>query len=286
MLKRIPLDQITRNPDQPRQHFDAETLAELAASIAANGLQQPITVRPVAGPVPYMIVAGERRYRAHLLLAERGEADAILCHVRRMDDETMHIHAILENLQRAEVSPLEEAVAYQRMIDDFGFSVADLARQLGITQSWRITERLRLLGLTADNRDLLSRGVVTLTQAYHMAALSPNGQQEFLGLVRAGLVGSNRACEAAAAKIAAREAQIEMPMPAAPKPRASLKGLEDRLDALGTALQPLFKEGPFAAPENLDPDEAARCMEKTRLLQRHLRQIQGEIERASAAAAA
>ncbi|MBM2293767.1 ParB/RepB/Spo0J family partition protein [Sulfitobacter pseudonitzschiae] len=286
MLKRIPLEKITRNPDQPRQTFEPRALADLAASIKENGLKQPITVRPVDGPVPYMIVMGERRYRAHCLLAEAGETVDILCHVRKMDDREMHIDAILENLQRAEVSPLEEAAAYQRAIDDLGFTVPELAKKLGVSQHWRITDRIRLLGLTDDNRQLLATGIITQTQAYHMARLSPNGQQTFVKLCAQGLVSTNQAAEQAAAAIEAKENQIDMPMVIDMPKRVSIKSTENRIDALGAALQPLFKDGAFKVDGNIDTAEAQRCIEKLKLLARNIGQVEREILRAASVSAA
>lgn len=283
MLKRIPLTDIMRNPDQPRQSFEPRALADLAASIKENGLKQPITVRPVDGPVPYMIVMGERRYRAHCLID--GETE-ILCHVRKMDDRTMHIDAILENLQRAEVSPLEEAIAYERAIDSLGFSIGELAKKLGISQQWRITDRLALLGLTANNRELLGQGIITPTQGFHMARLSPNGQQTFLSLIKQGLVSTNAAADQAATAIEAKESQCEMLMDIEPVKRQSIKTIEDRIDKLGAALQPLFKDGQFAIEGIIDTSEAQRSIEKIKLIRQHMGQIERELLRAASVSAA
>jgi ParB family chromosome partitioning protein len=283
MLKRIALSDITRNPDQPRQTFEPRALGDLAASIKENGLKQPITVRPVDGPVPYMIVMGERRYRAHCLID--GETE-ILCHVRKMDDRTMHIDAILENLQRSEVSPMEEAVAYQRAIDQLGFSIGELAKKLGISQQWRITDRLALLGLTENNRELMTQGIITPTQGFHMARLSPNGQHIFLGLIKQGLVSTNASADQAATAIEAKEDQCEMLMGAEPPQRRSIKSIEDRIDKLGAALQPLFKDGEFAVEGMIDTSEAQRSIEKIKLIRQHMGQIERELVRAASVSAA
>lgn len=291
MLKRIPLSDITRNPDQPRQHFDERALADLAESISINGLKQPITVRPIDGNDDgphFMIVMGERRFRAHQLLATEGKADTILCHVRRMSDEDMHIDAILENLQRAEVSPLEEAIAYERMIREYGYTEASLANQLGIGQTWRIGDRLCLLKLTPDNRDLLTKGVITMKQARAMSRLSTNGQQEFLQLAKAGLVNSKEACYEAADKIAAKEAQGGMDLgedDLAPRKKQSAKSYEDRIDKVGAALSPMLKDGRFECPDDIDTAEAMRCVEKVKGLQACLRQIERELTRAASVSA-
>lgn len=119
-----------------------------------------------------------------------------------------------------------------------------------------------------------------------MAGLSPNGQQAFLRVCMAGLASTDRAAAEAADAIAAKEAQTAMPMDMPAPKRASIKSVEDRIDRLGGALQPLFRDGPFKAPEHIDPDEARRCLEKLRLVMKHMRQIEGEITRAASVAVA
>lgn len=289
MLKRIPLELITRNPDQPRQTFDKVALEDLASSIRENGLQQPITVRPMernADGHEFMIIMGERRFRAHKLLSDEGHTADILAQVRKMGDREMHINAILENLQRSEVSPLEEADAYQRAIEVFDFTVPELAKKLGISQSWRITYRLKLLGLTRDNRDLVARGVISMTQAYHMAGLSVNGQTSFLTLCKSGLASTEASAGAAADAIATKEAQIEMPMVTQLPKRQSIKSVEDRVDQVGTAVQPFFKDGQFKIQGRLDPSQAQRCAEKIKLIRAHLGQVERELMRAASVSAA
>lgn len=289
MTRKISLCAITRNPKQPRAHFDAKKLAELAASIKENGLKQPITVRPIPQTedgAKYMIVMGERRYRAHLLLQEQGLIDKIECHVREMGDAEMMIDAIIENDQRVDVSPMEQAIAYQKAMDQLGMTVEELAKKLGILQPWRIVERTQLLGLTADNRQLLEQGVVSATQAFHMAPLSPNGQQRFLQMVKLGLASSNKAAEECAAAIRAKEDQMGFDMPEdQPRPKKSIKPVEDRILALGQSLMPLFKDGPFVAPNDLDTSEAQRCIEQIRLIKGHLGQIERELNRAASVSA-
>ena len=292
MLKRIPLHLVTRNPDQPRQHFDARALAELADSIAANGLMQPITVRPIPETPEghrYMVICGERRFRAHLLLAERGALDAVLAHVRKMDDSQMHIEAILENLQREGISHLDEAIAFQRAIDEHGFTVETLAERLGIRQPWRIERRLRLLGLAPEMQALYRHGtVITEVHGQHMAGLSLNGQREFVSLIKRGLVPNDAAARAAADAIRHKEATVDLPLgepEARRKPRASLRTVEERIDALGGQLQPFFKDGQWTAPDNIDVAEAERCREKLRLLKQHIVHMERELARAASVTA-
>jgi ParB family transcriptional regulator, chromosome partitioning protein len=151
----IPLDQIEPNPEQPRKIFEANALEELAASIEENGLLQPITVTELA-PGRYQIVAGERRWRAHKLLAERGAKPFILAILREFDAEETAVAAIIENDQRVDVTPLEQARSYQRMVDEFGHDTQSLAVKIG-KPVFRIEERLRLLNLTEDCQFLLEK---------------------------------------------------------------------------------------------------------------------------------
>lgn len=288
MLKRIPLELITRNPDQLRQTFNKAALEELAASIFENGLQQPITVRPIerdADGHEFMVIMGERRFRAHKLLLEDGHCTHILAQVRKMGDREMHINAILENLQRSEVSPLEEADAYQRAIEVFGFTVPELAKKLGISQSWRITYRLKLLGLTPDNRNLVTRGVISMTQAYHMAGLSVNGQTSFLALCKSGLASTEASAAAVAAAIEAKEAQIEMPIVAEQPRKQSISSIDTQVDRIGASVQPFFKDGQFKIKGPLDPGQAQRCAEKIKLLRAHLGHVERELMRAASVSA-
>jgi len=287
MLKRIPLLQITRNPDQPRQHFDQRKLEELAQSIEENGLQQPITVRPMdpdGEGHKYQVVMGERRFRAHLILAERSDMTTVLCHVRKMDDKSTHINAILENLQRVDVSPIEEAYAYHHAMEEFDFTAQDLAKKLGINSPWLIPNRVKLLKLTEDNQDLLSKGIISKKQANSMADLSPNGQTEFLKLVKQGLCNTNKSCELAASKISAGEAQTSMDTIGAPPKRTDCtpgRIVEGKLDAMGKLLQPFFTEKGLQICEDLDPDIARRSLEKVKLLRLHLNHIERELQLAA-----
>ena len=158
----LPVASIIPNPNQPRKQFDQDKLAELAVSIVENGLMQPITVQaiPPQGEARYMIVAGERRWRAHQI--------AGLTHVPSLvvevDEASRDLLAIIENLQRADISPLEEAHAFQRMLDQ-GWTVNELAQRLGLKQSWRITERTQLLRLRPEYLHLLEHGHLTPSQA-------------------------------------------------------------------------------------------------------------------------
>ena len=158
----IPIDRIEPNPDQPRMVFDAEALHELAASIREHGVLQPILVRPL-GANRYQLVAGERRWRA----SKEAGLDTIAALVEELDDDTALEIAIIENLQREDLSPLEEATMYDRMIRDHGYSIRKLADKLGKDKGY-VENRIRLADAPQEIRDLVSVRKDTLSHAYEL----------------------------------------------------------------------------------------------------------------------
>lgn len=161
----LKISQIEPNRKQPRRHFDEDALAELADSISRHGVLQPILVRPqIYGG--YQIVAGERRYRA-CRLAGLTEIPAI---VRELSDsESMQI-ALIENLQRSDLSPLEEAQGYRTLIDDYGFSQEDIARTVGKSRP-AVANMLRLLSLPDEVRPLLEEEKISVGHARALLAI-------------------------------------------------------------------------------------------------------------------
>jgi ParB family transcriptional regulator, chromosome partitioning protein len=191
-VRDIPVDRVMPNPNQPRKVFDQQALEDLAGSIESSKLQQPIKVRPTeAGG--FMIVCGERRWRAHVLLG-RPTIPAI---VQDMTDDQMEDAAIIENLQRSDISQLEEARAFQRRLDA-GLSVEELARRLGIRQPHRITERTCLLRLHPEYQELFDRGDLKPSQAYELAQLEGDYQRALFNAIRDGKCKSYGALRAVA----------------------------------------------------------------------------------------
>ena len=125
VLAEIPTSDVVPNPHQPRVHFDEETLGELAASIAQLGVIQPILVRVVDGR--YQLIAGERRWRA----AQRAGLPTVPAVIRTSDDVSAVEQALVENLHRQDLTPLEEAAAYQQLLEDFGITQEELASRIG-----------------------------------------------------------------------------------------------------------------------------------------------------------
>jgi len=158
----IPVDNIESNPQQPRMVFDPDALHELAASIREHGVLQPILVRPL-GANRYQLVAGERRWRA----SREAGLETIPALVEELDDDTALEIAIIENLQREDLSPLEEATMYDRMIHDHGYSIRKLADKLGKDKGY-VENRLRLADAPEEIRALVSVRKDTLSHAYEL----------------------------------------------------------------------------------------------------------------------
>jgi ParB family chromosome partitioning protein len=167
--RQIPVSAIAPNPFQPRREFSEQELADLTASMRENGLLQPIVVRPRPGPgvAQWELVAGERRWRASMRLGWK-EITAV---VRDVDDRTLLVLAMVENLQRAELAPLEEADGYRRLADDFSLSQQQIAELVGKDRS-TIANSLRLLNLPASVRQLLAEGRLTAGHARALLGLS------------------------------------------------------------------------------------------------------------------
>lgn len=150
----VPVEKLTPNPDQPRRHFAREALEELAASIREKGVIQPLIVRPgKSGADSYEIVAGERRWRA----AQQAQVHEIPVIVRDFDDTEVLEVAIIENIQRADLNPVEEAQGYRQLMDRFGHTQERLAEALSKSRS-HIANLMRLLQLPAEVQDHLREG--------------------------------------------------------------------------------------------------------------------------------
>jgi ParB family transcriptional regulator, chromosome partitioning protein len=162
-VQRIPVDKVRPNPFQPRKEFRPEELAELESSLRTSGLLQPISVRRSADG--FELIAGERRLRA----ASRIGWQEIPALIKEVDDRTLLTLALVENLQRADLNPVEEAEGYQRLIKDFDFTQQQVADAVGKDRT-TITNLLRLLTLPAPVRGLVASGLMT---AGHARALLP-----------------------------------------------------------------------------------------------------------------
>jgi ParB family chromosome partitioning protein len=176
--RRISIDKITPDPGQPRKAFDDDTLNELAQSIKANGLIQPISVRPTTGG-RYIIIAGERRWRAHCLLRDRGHAKfAMVEAIVRKNEHLVDVRVkqLVENIQRDDMPILEEADALAALRDEFGLEPDEIAQRLGLAP-FRVRWRLQLLQLAPEIRRLVAGEHLDKQQAMEVARLDRHVDQ-------------------------------------------------------------------------------------------------------------
>lgn len=169
-LREIPVDLIRRGQYQPRREMDQEALQELADSIKTQGVVQPITVRPIAGD-NYEIIAGERRWRA----AQLAGLDAVPAVVREMSDNDTMVVALIENLQREDLNPIEEAAALKRLQDEFGLTQQQVADAVGKNRT-TVTNLMRLMSLAGDAQTLLQKGKLEMGHARALLGLPPEQQ--------------------------------------------------------------------------------------------------------------
>ena len=170
----IAIGAITPNPRQPRQNFDEEALEELAASIREVGLLQPVVVRKVM-PGRFELVMGERRWRA----CQRAGLEHVPAIVRGTPDDELLREALMENLHREQLNPLEEAAAYQQLLDDFAATHDELARKVGRSRP-HISNTIRLLQLPPQVQRRVAAGVLSAGHARALLALADPGEQDRL----------------------------------------------------------------------------------------------------------
>jgi ParB family chromosome partitioning protein len=197
-LAHLPVGAITANARQPRRRLDHETIAELAESVRAQGVVQPVLVRPLADG-RYELVAGERRWRA----ARHAGLATIPAVIRPGDDRDSLLLALVENVAREDLSPVDEARGYAALMDDFGLALGEVAEHVGRSKPF-VSNRLRLLDLPDDVLGLVERGLLSEGHARAVLAVPDNDGRRRLArrIIRAGL--SVRAAERAARWAGAR----------------------------------------------------------------------------------
>ena len=170
----VPTDGVEPNPRQPREHFDEEAMAELVTSIREVGMLQPVVVREVATG-RYQLIMGERRWRA----AQEAGLTEVPAIVRDTDDDHLLRDALLENLHRQQLNPLEEAAAYEQLLEDFGTTHEELASRIGRSRS-QVTNTLRLLKLPPAVQRRVAAGVLSAGHARALLALDDPAAQDGL----------------------------------------------------------------------------------------------------------
>jgi ParB family chromosome partitioning protein len=222
-VRDLPIGKVVPNPDQPRITWHEETIQELAASIREHGVLQPILVRPAGGD--FQIIAGERRWRASKVAGK----ETIPAIVERFDDATALEIALIENLQREDLSPLDESLIYKKMTDELGYSIRNLAGKLGKDKGY-IENRLRLATAPDDVREMVAQRYDTLTAAYELMKLEDKRKRKALS--KRVLAG-----ELTLIKLRDRVARILDPRAVESRPAPALPQLRD--DTLITATRKL-----------------------------------------------
>lgn len=231
----IPVDSIVANPKQPRQVFDDDALDELKISIEEVGFLQPIVVRAIDDE-QYELVMGERRWRAAQALGR----EMIPAIIRETRDDAMLRDALLENIHRANLNPLEEAAAYQQLLNEFGATHDELARRIGRSRS-QISNTIRLLNLPAQVQRRVAAGVLSAGHARALLGLDDVGQQEELAyrIVAEGL--SVRSTEELVKLATSDAAAGRTPAPAQRRAKTEAPGLTDLADRLSDRFETRVK---------------------------------------------
>jgi ParB family chromosome partitioning protein len=233
-LRVLPVDLLQRSPLQPRMDFNKESLQELADSIKAQGIIQPILVRPAPKTGKFEIIAGERRWRA-AQLAGLHEVPAV---VRKLDDQTAMCMSLIENIQREDLNPLEQAKALSRLLDEFSMTHESIAGAVGRSRS-TVTNLLRLLELDAQVKKLVESRQIDMGHARALLALPKNRQHEAAQQVVAGGL-SARAAEALVRRMLGNKTGKRTP----PKSDPNIRKLETSLgERLGAAVRIHHRKG-------------------------------------------
>lgn len=274
-VRNIALDQIDRNPNQPRETFPEEHIARLAASIKTRGLIQPITLRPMGDR--YMIVAGECRYRAHQLLG----AKTIKAIVETMDESEMQLRAIVENLQRKDMNPIEEARAFKTLIDA-GLDAQKIVEELGLRSTSIVRQRLDLLDLAPELQSLVQSGNLSVAMAWGIAQAPAEHQTRIARDITSGRLRTVE--QVRHAGIAFRDAAAQQDA-FGTAPRASKHDvaaatrLESKIEEIVAMVNQGFKEGECIAAQRVSPDRIKTMADKLALIRKHVAQMEHDLRR-------
>lgn len=222
----LPVEHIKPNPHQPRQHFNEASLQELANSIRQQGLMQPVIVRPSkpnGETGGYELVAGERRWRAAQLVG----LTALPAIIRPLEDRQLAEWALVENLQREDLNPMDRADAFQRLLDSFKLSHEEIAERVGIDRS-SVTNALRLLNLTPKIREHVREGRISAGQAKVLVGVNDPLKQEMLAERAIRQDWSVRQLEQTARLMAGAKLAAEPEQQGSAKP-AHLSDLEEQI---------------------------------------------------------
>ena len=272
----IPVQDVYPNPNQPRKMFEPSSITELAASIIANGLMQPIVVVPRKSTLgDYMIVGGERRWRAHV---EAGLATVNAIIRSDLDDKGVAELALIENLNREDLKPLEEANAYQRMLDS-GHDIESLQKVLGHKSSRKIEDRLSLLNLDPKFQDALNRGIINIGQAFELSILNVENQFKLWSAIQDGKCDSMVKLRRMSQVFLDAENQLSMfqDEPQTAAQRAALGKVDQFISRAGSLLN-LVTEDDLSVCESVLKSDAGTCIARLDLIMSVCKQVRNALE--------
>ena len=279
-VRDIPMRLIDPDPNQPRKTFGRDALSELAASIRPEGLIQPITVR--SGELGrFVIVTGERRWRAQTI---NGAATIRAIVDDAPDEAGIAVRQIVENDQRADVPPLEQARSYQALMDKMGWTAAELGARIGKAPH-RITERTDLLRLQPEYQGLLGSGNLRPSEAYEMSGLAPRGQGVLFNAIRSGAAKNYGDLRATANALVQAEAQTTFALDIPPGPTDEERHLASSFEAqvarIGLMLRSGISDNQVVAVKKVDPFRAAVVADQFAQMQKDLRRIEVALREAA-----
>jgi ParB family chromosome partitioning protein len=263
VIQKLPLSLIYANEEQARKIFDEAKLHELASSIRAEGLISPIIVRP-DGTGKFMIVAGERRFRA-CKIVELQEIDVI---VKELGDDSLTYQMIIENLQRENISPLEEARSWQKAMDDHNLTAEQFAAKVGIQQPFRVHDRLTLLNLKPEYQAYLEQGYLNPTQAFYLGKVSREHQTPFWNLIKNGKIDNSELAAVAQSFIDAASQDDMFPEAVLTEEEVrAVKGMREHIAAMYATLNRFFnKDGEMDIVKKIDRNLAAGMADDLELI--------------------
>lgn len=287
---KIALSKIDADPTQPRKLFDAGELQSLAASIKANGLIQPITVRKGQEAGRYIIVAGERRWRAHGLLLKQGAKRfaSINCIVRKLGGAAdIKVKQIVENIARADMTILEEADAFGDLVQ-LGMTEEEIASQLGLAQ-FRVRWRLLLLNLHPDIRKMVAADQLDKQQAMEVSRLESNSDQaRIVKMINRGELVGWKAVRNAVDAIVTCATQADIFGAAAPASKAedlrTVKSMERRVDEIAAVVAMGWRQGQCIVASRVAPDRPTLMADKLAGIKTAISHMERELRNVSAQA--
>ena len=268
-LNRLPLAEVFPNPDQPRKHFRQDKLEELASSIETHGLLEPIVVTKHGSR--WVIVGGERRFRACKMTARYSDRPVPVRTVSVSKDQLQEM-AIVENIQRVDLTLIEEAKAYQSLLDR-GLTPEQVAERLGLKQAWRVTERTSLLNLAPEYQDALTKGVLTPSQAFEMSRLKPEHQRKLFVLIGQGKADTYNKLRALTTAMIQQEQQPGFFAPPDPKQQEVRAKYDRMLEGVLRLVERSFDAEDMSVLKTALQGNVALNVERIDLIIKHLNKI-------------